>query len=89
VFLQAYMKQSDASEDDLMERLSAIYRGRADGKELQIDVDSATIVQAATQEVRLPQLQDYFCLFSPPAHLTSHASHVSEWILLGLSGAIF
>jgi hypothetical protein len=48
------MKQSDASEDDLMERLSAIYRGRADGKELQIDVDSATIVQAATQEVRLP-----------------------------------
>ena len=50
--LQAYVKQADASEDDLMERLSSIYRGRADGKELQIDVDSAVVVAAATQEVR-------------------------------------
>jgi hypothetical protein len=66
--LQAYVKQSDASEDDLMERLSAIYRGRADGKELQIDVDSATIVQAATQEVwRLQQRAPLYFVAAAPA----------------------
>ncbi|WIA43332.1 hypothetical protein OEZ86_009826 [Tetradesmus obliquus] len=48
--VKAYVKQADASEDDLMERLSSIYKGRADGKELQIDVDSAVVVAAATQE---------------------------------------
>jgi hypothetical protein len=59
--VQAYVKQSDASEEDLMERLSSIYRGKADGKELQIDVDSAVVVQSATQEVRRLLLHDHAC----------------------------
>lgn len=50
--LQGYIKLADASEEDLIERLSIMYKAKADGKEQQMDVDSLGPVMSSTQEVR-------------------------------------
>lgn len=49
--VQAFIKLAGASDEDMIGSLSAIFKSKMDGKELQIDVDNMTVAHNSSQEV--------------------------------------
>lgn len=62
---QAYLKAAEASDDDLLAALSNIYSNRANGKELQWDVEAHGPGHAGAQEVRAMLLKKHLVQTGP------------------------
>lgn len=55
---QAFIKLADVFDEDLIGSLSAIYKSKLDGKELQIDVDSMMPAHTGSQEASVQPQSD-------------------------------